>query len=112
MGGRNPAGPFQYLSLPLEVARTLDNDLLRLVGFNRSSMGMGSWGGRQDPLASVKPGERSAGVMPDARAEVDRTDDPDAVLGRLPRESSADHLSGRRRGAERAAWTPGRPRRS
>lgn len=74
----------QYLSIPLEVARTLDNDLLRLVGYQRGALGLGSWSDRLDPLTYVKPDEGSAGVMPDVRTESDSTGDPDAILRRLP----------------------------
>jgi ectoine hydroxylase-related dioxygenase (phytanoyl-CoA dioxygenase family) len=42
----------QYLSCPPEIARTLPDDLLRLMGY-RADHGYGHVGNRQDPLQAL-----------------------------------------------------------
>jgi ectoine hydroxylase-related dioxygenase (phytanoyl-CoA dioxygenase family) len=44
----------QYLSVPLEVARTLDDDLLRLLGFARGAYALGYVDDGRDPLDVVR----------------------------------------------------------
>lgn len=46
----------QYLACPLEVARTLDDDLLRLMGYARGAYALGYFGDTQDPLEAVRGG--------------------------------------------------------
>jgi hypothetical protein len=53
----------QYLSVPIEVARTLDSDFLRLIGYDRAGFGLGTWGDRFDPLSFVKPEEGATGII-------------------------------------------------
>jgi Phytanoyl-CoA dioxygenase (PhyH) len=50
----------QYLSVPLEVARTLDDDLLRLLGYARGAYALGYVDGGRDPLDVVR--ERDGSV--------------------------------------------------
>jgi hypothetical protein len=50
----------QYLSVPLEVARTLDDDLLRLLGYARGAYALGYVDGGRDPLDVVR--ERAGAV--------------------------------------------------
>ncbi len=44
----------QYLSVPLEVARTLDDDLLRLLGYARGAYALGYVDDGRDPLDVVR----------------------------------------------------------
>ncbi len=44
----------QYLSVPQEIARTLDDDLLRLIGYNRGAYALGYVDDLRDPLAVLK----------------------------------------------------------
>ena len=46
----------QYLSCPLEIARTLPEDLLRLMGY-AGAHGYGLIGDRLDPLTAITPGD-------------------------------------------------------
>lgn len=45
----------QYLSVPLEVARDLPDDLLRLIGYARGAYALGYVDDLRDPLEVVKP---------------------------------------------------------
>ena len=45
----------QYLSVPLEQARELDEDLLRLMGYQRGAYALGYVGDLQDPIEVVRP---------------------------------------------------------
>jgi len=44
----------QYLACPPEVARTLDDDLLRLMGYQQGAFALGYVGDQQDPLAVLR----------------------------------------------------------
>jgi ectoine hydroxylase-related dioxygenase (phytanoyl-CoA dioxygenase family) len=44
----------QYLSVPPEVARTLDDDLLRLMGYSRGAYALGYVDDLRDPLAALR----------------------------------------------------------
>jgi Phytanoyl-CoA dioxygenase (PhyH) len=46
----------QYLSTPLEVARTLDDDLLKLMGYQMGCFALGYVGDFQDPISAVRDG--------------------------------------------------------
>jgi ectoine hydroxylase-related dioxygenase (phytanoyl-CoA dioxygenase family) len=54
----------QYLSVPLDVARELDDPMLRLIGYDRAGIGLGTYGDRIDPLNYVKPGHGTNGLLP------------------------------------------------
>lgn len=45
----------QYLSTPLEVAKTLDDDLLRLMGYQLGGIAIGYVGDFEDPMSTVRP---------------------------------------------------------
>jgi len=44
----------QFLACPPEVARTLDDDLLRLMGYQQGAFALGYVGDQQDPLAVLR----------------------------------------------------------
>jgi ectoine hydroxylase-related dioxygenase (phytanoyl-CoA dioxygenase family) len=54
----------QYLSVPMTVARELDDAMLRLIGYDRAGIGLGTYGDRIDPLNYVKPGHGTDGLLP------------------------------------------------
>lgn len=45
----------QFLSVPPEIARTLDPALLRLIGYQRGAYGLGYVDDMRDPIAVVRP---------------------------------------------------------
>jgi hypothetical protein len=49
----------QYLSVPLEIARTLPDELLKLIGYRRGAYALGYVDDVRDPLDALR-GERSA----------------------------------------------------
>jgi hypothetical protein len=51
----------QYLSVPLDVARTLDTDLLRLLGYQRGAYALGYVDDLRDPIEVVRPEAASIG---------------------------------------------------
>jgi ectoine hydroxylase-related dioxygenase (phytanoyl-CoA dioxygenase family) len=52
----------QYLSVPLEVARTLPVDLLRLMGYARGAYALGYVDDLRDPIAVVRPDLARSGL--------------------------------------------------
>jgi ectoine hydroxylase-related dioxygenase (phytanoyl-CoA dioxygenase family) len=52
----------QYLSVPLEVARTLPVDLLRLMGYSRGAYALGYVDDLRDPIEVVRPDLRRSGL--------------------------------------------------
>jgi hypothetical protein len=62
----------QYLSVPLEVARTLPVELLRLMGYARGAYALGYVDDLRDPLDVVRPGagETSLGELARAQARL------------------------------------------
>jgi ectoine hydroxylase-related dioxygenase (phytanoyl-CoA dioxygenase family) len=50
----------QYLACPLEIARTLDDDLLKLMGYRQGAFSLGYVGDQQDPLAALRGNDRKA----------------------------------------------------
>ena len=55
----------QYLAVPHDVARTLDDDLLKLMGYARGAYALGYVGDLQDPLDWLRHGERTSGSLGD-----------------------------------------------
>jgi ectoine hydroxylase-related dioxygenase (phytanoyl-CoA dioxygenase family) len=51
----------QYLAVPLEIARTLPVDLLKLIGYQRGSYALGYVDDLRDPIEVVRPDLRRAG---------------------------------------------------
>jgi ectoine hydroxylase-related dioxygenase (phytanoyl-CoA dioxygenase family) len=56
----------QYLSVPLEIARTLDPALLRLIGYARGAYALGYVDDLRDPLEVVRPDLAKDGFGVDA----------------------------------------------
>ncbi len=53
----------QYLSVPHEIARTLDDDLLRVIGYQRGAYALGYVDDLRDPLEALKgEGHRTDGL--------------------------------------------------
>ena len=52
----------QYLSVPLEIARTLPVDLLRLMGYARGAYALGYVDDLRDPIAVVRPDLAHSGL--------------------------------------------------
>src|SRR5690348_12592529 len=52
----------QYLSVPLEIARTLPVDLLKLMGYRRGAYALGYVDDLRDPIEVVKPGFSKVGL--------------------------------------------------
>ena len=50
----------QYLACPPEVARTLDDDLLRMMGYTQGAFALGYVGDQTDPLAALRGGTSKA----------------------------------------------------
>ena len=46
----------QYLACPPEVARTLDDDLLKMIGYRQGAFALGYVGDQTDPLAALNGG--------------------------------------------------------
>lgn len=64
----------QYLACPPEIARTLDDDLLRVMGYQEGAFALGYVGDQQDPLAVLRGeqrAKRSIGEHHEARATHD-----------------------------------------
>jgi ectoine hydroxylase-related dioxygenase (phytanoyl-CoA dioxygenase family) len=56
----------QYLSVPREVAETLDDDLLRLMGYRVGAYALGYIDDARDPLEAIRGGrgDMSFGTLP------------------------------------------------
>ena len=52
----------QYLSVPIDIARTLPVDLLRLMGYEKGSFTLGYIDNMRDPLRAVRQGEAESTV--------------------------------------------------
>jgi ectoine hydroxylase-related dioxygenase (phytanoyl-CoA dioxygenase family) len=59
----------QYLAVPMEVARTLDDDLLRLLGFTLGAYALGYVGDGRDPLDLVRDRGGHQGFTPPDRVD-------------------------------------------
>ncbi len=75
----------QYLSVPLDIARTLPVDLLRLMGYEKGSFTLGYIDNMRDPMLAVRNGEPETTVDLDSAA---------VALGR----AFGGETEGRRRG--------------
>lgn len=69
----------QYLACPPDVAATLDDDMLRLVGFQQGAYAMGYYRDVEDPIVAVrgrgysgKPGADISALSPRAKAAIDK----------------------------------------
>ncbi len=61
----------QYLACPTEIARTLDDDLLRLMGYQQGAFALGYVGDQQDPLSLLRGHHDKVKVI----ADVDQRSD-------------------------------------
>lgn len=73
----------QYLACPPEVARTLDDDLLRMMGYTQGAFALGYVGDQTDPLAALRGGTAKAKTIgqaaehnPDARRFASNIENP------------------------------------
>ncbi len=55
----------QYLACPPELARTLDDDLLRMMGYQQGAFSLGYVGDQQDPLAVLRGTHKRAARVED-----------------------------------------------
>ncbi|MGH3641356.1 MAG: phytanoyl-CoA dioxygenase family protein [Mycobacterium sp.] len=69
----------QYLACPPEVARTLDDDMLRLIGYQQGAYAMGYYRDVEDPIIAVrgdgysaKPGADVSAINPRAKAALEK----------------------------------------
>ncbi len=53
----------QFLACPPEVARTLDDDLLRMMGYQQGAFALGYVGDQQDPLAALRGTDEKARLV-------------------------------------------------
>ena len=53
----------QYLACPPDTARTLDDDLLRLMGYQQGAFALGYVGDQQDPLAYLRGSDEKVKVV-------------------------------------------------
>jgi len=65
----------QYLACPLEIARTLPEPLLRLMGYARGAYALGYVGDLRDPIESVKP-EAASTALGDLDGALERLRNP------------------------------------
>ena len=52
----------QYLAVPLEIARTLPIELLKLIGYRRGAYALGYVDDLRDPIEVIHPGLKKAGL--------------------------------------------------
>ena len=57
----------QFLACPPEVARTLDDELLKMMGYQQGAFALGYVGDQQDPLAVLRGTEAKVRVVSDFR---------------------------------------------
>lgn len=62
----------QFLACPAEIARTLDDDLLRLMGYQPGAFALGYVGDQQDPLAVLRGTDEKVRVIGDFATLNDR----------------------------------------
>ena len=62
----------QYLACPPEVARTLDDDLLKMMGYTQGAFALGYVGDQTDPLAALRGSDAKAKTI---GAVAERNDD-------------------------------------
>jgi ectoine hydroxylase-related dioxygenase (phytanoyl-CoA dioxygenase family) len=62
----------QYLATPLEIARTLPVDLLKLMGYRRGAYALGYVDDLRDPIEVVRPDLAKAGLGDDVTIEAAR----------------------------------------
>ena len=53
----------QFLACPAEIARTLDDDLLRMMGYQQGAFALGYVGDQQDPLAALRGTDKKVKIV-------------------------------------------------
>lgn len=76
-------GENQYLNCPPDVARTMPDDLVRLLGYQRGATALGYWRDGEDPMLAVHPDRIyhvgfGMGPDPDTDPSPDSDSDPDS----------------------------------
>jgi ectoine hydroxylase-related dioxygenase (phytanoyl-CoA dioxygenase family) len=66
----------QYLAVPLEIARTLPIELLKLIGYRRGAYALGYVGDLLDPMEVIHPELKKAGLGEDLEAARQRLREP------------------------------------
>ncbi|MEM9463911.1 MAG: phytanoyl-CoA dioxygenase family protein [Actinomycetota bacterium] len=61
----------QFLACPPEIARTLDDDLLKLMGYQQGAFALGYVGDQQDPLAVLRGTDEKVRVVGEFRESND-----------------------------------------
>jgi ectoine hydroxylase-related dioxygenase (phytanoyl-CoA dioxygenase family) len=61
----------QYLACPPEIARTLDDDLLKMMGYQQGAFALGYVGDQQDPLSLLRGGQVKVKVIGDVQQRSD-----------------------------------------
>ncbi len=61
----------QFLACPPEIARTLDDDLLKLMGYQQGAFALGYVGDQQDPLAVLRGTDEKVRVVSEFRESND-----------------------------------------
>ena len=59
----------QFLACPPDIARTLDDDLLKLMGYQQGAFALGYVGDQQDPLSLLRGEHRKVKVIGDIAEE-------------------------------------------
>ncbi len=59
----------QYLACPADVARTLDDDLLKMMGYRQGAFALGYVGDQTDPLAALRGHHTKAKTIGDIAAD-------------------------------------------
>jgi ectoine hydroxylase-related dioxygenase (phytanoyl-CoA dioxygenase family) len=70
----------QYLSTPLEIARTLDDDLLKLMGYQMGCFALGYVGDFQDPISAVRDGVTGVRGIEEMQKAAARDDSANTLL--------------------------------
>jgi len=69
-------GENQYLNCPPEIARTMPEDLVRLLGYQRGAAALGYWRDGEDPMTAVHPDRRyhiGLGLDPEHNSDEEAT---------------------------------------
>jgi ectoine hydroxylase-related dioxygenase (phytanoyl-CoA dioxygenase family) len=79
----------QYLSTPLEIAKTLDDDLLKLMGYQIGCFALGYVGDFQDPISVVRDGVTGVRGIEEMQKAAARDDSANTLLNLVSDAGSA-----------------------
>ncbi|MDX1875290.1 phytanoyl-CoA dioxygenase family protein [Mycolicibacterium sp. 120266] len=79
----------QYLSTPMEIARTLDDDLLKLMGYQLGCFAIGYVGDVADPLSVVRDDVTGHLSIEDMKSAADRQDSANTLMNAITDTSGA-----------------------